>query len=181
MEKFSEKTIKLKNKEILLRQADGEDAQAAIDFLNIISEETPFTYNYPGQQLKPENLTNRFAADKKSSNNLRLFALEKNKIIAQISCWKINPEHPWLKHKAEFAMMVVKDWWGTGIAQALLKEVDAFAASTGITRIEATVNSINERGVALYQKNGYVIEGTAKNYKIVDGKPLDSYFIAKLL
>ena len=76
-------------------------------------------------------------------------------------------------------MMVRKEWWGSGLAKLLLSEMETFAKAIGIIRIEATVNCINERGVALYSKFGYEIEGTAKGFKIVDGNELDSFFIAK--
>jgi RimJ/RimL family protein N-acetyltransferase len=179
MKPFLQKNLILKSKNIILCEAEPKDAPAMLEFLGQVSDETPYTYNYPGQKLKLENQELRIANEQKSLNSIRLFAFDDGKLIGQIGLWKLNPDHPWLKHKAEFAMMIIKEWWGSGLAKALLNEIDTFARSIEVTRIEATVSCSNERGVALYKKHGYVIEGTAKAYKIVDGEPLDSYFIAK--
>lgn len=179
MKAFSQKNIVLNSKSIILREAAPQDAPAMIEFLNQVSNETPYTYNYPGQKLKLENQELRIANEQKSQNSIRIFAFDNSRLIGQIALWKLNPDHPWLKHKAEFAMMITKEWWGSGLAKALLNEIDTFARSIEVTRIEATVSCSNERGVALYKKHGYLIEGTAKAYKIVDGVPLDSFFIAK--
>lgn len=179
MTKYAPKTVELKGVTVSLREAEPEDASAAVEFLARISEETPFTYNYPGQQLSAENQSKRFLGEKSSPHNIRILALGENKILGQIGCWRGSPDHPWLKHKAEFAMMVRNEWWGSGLAKLLLSEMETFARTVGITRIEATVNCANERGVALYSKFGYAIEGTAKGYKVVDGNELDSFFIAK--
>lgn len=181
MSKFTEQKLFLKNTQVVLREATPTDAKSIIDFLTVISNETPFTYNYPGQQLKLETMTNRLSSEQSSPLNLRVIAVEDFKVIGQIFFWRLAPDHPWLQHKGEFAMMVVKAWWGSGLAKALLASMEAFARSTGAKRIDATVSCSNERGVSLYSKNGFVIEGTAKGYKIVDGVPLDSYFIAKYL
>lgn len=51
----------------------------------------------------------------------------------------------------------------------------------GVQRIEAKVRTQNPRGVALYKKAGYQIEGTRRKAALIDGEFRDEYFIAKLL
>lgn len=181
MAKFAECTIEVREKRLTLREAVSDDAPAMLDFLAVIATETPFTYQYPSQSLKPEALSARFSQESGSPFQLRLLALERTRIVGQIGLWRRHPDHPWLQHKAEFAMMLVREWWGSGLARELLAAMESFARASGVKRIEATVSCGNQRGVGLYSKNGYAIEGTARAYKIVDGKPLDSYYIAKLL
>jgi RimJ/RimL family protein N-acetyltransferase len=179
--KFSAKRLQIHGKEVVFREALGSDGERAVPFLNQIAKETPYTYNYEGQNLTSLNLEKRYQAEFETKNSLRIFALHNDKVIAQLGIWKTNPQHPWLQHRGEFVMMILKSWWGTGISKALLTEMEKFARSVGITRIEATVSTENSRGIALYQKFGFVIEGTAKNSKVVNGISMDSHFIAKFL
>lgn len=181
MTKFQPKTLILKDKEVVLRKGMPSDAEKLVQFLTIISEETPFTYNYPGQKIKAEDISARLDKELASPTSLRVLALAGDNIVGAIGFWRNSPDHPWLQHKGEFAMMVVKAWWGTGLAKVLLKSMENFARATGVKKIDATVSCTNERGIGLYTKNGYVIEGTAKAYKLVDGKPFDSHYIAKFL
>jgi RimJ/RimL family protein N-acetyltransferase len=179
--KFAAQTLFIQGREVSLREALPTDAEKAIPFLQQIAKESTFTYNYEGQSISAADLEKRYQFEAQSSSNLRLFVLHKEELIAQLGIWKTNPKHPWLQHRAEFAMMILKSWWGTGISIILLSEMEKFSRSVGITRIEATVSTDNPRGIALYQKFGFAIEGTAKHAKLVNGKFMDSHFIAKLL
>ena len=78
-------------------------------------------------------------------------------------------------------MMVLRDYWGQGIGGRLLEIMEDFARSVEFTRIEATVRTENERGLNLYLKNGYAIEGTRLHSAVINGKYKDEYYISKLL
>ena len=77
-------------------------------------------------------------------------------------------------------MMILKDYWGLGIGKELLKIQEAYAVQIGIKRIEAMVRVQNTRGVNLYKKCGYTIEGTRKKAAFLNNKFVDEYFIAKI-
>ena len=49
-----------------------------------------------------------------------------------------------------------------------------------IERIELTVFVNNPAAVALYQKFGFEIEGTGKNYALRNGQYVDAYFMARM-
>jgi RimJ/RimL family protein N-acetyltransferase len=59
--------------------------------------------------------------------------------------------------------------------------MEEFAKKSGIYKIEAKVRIFNERGLALYKKNGYAIEGTRKKAAFINGQYEDEFFIAKFL
>jgi len=48
-------------------------------------------------------------------------------------------------------------------------------------RMEAKERTSNERGLALYKKAGYQIEGTRKKAAFISGSFEDEYYIAKFL
>lgn len=78
-------------------------------------------------------------------------------------------------------MMTSADYWGRGIGGALFRIMEEFAKKIGISKIEAKVRVSNERGLSLYKKNGYVIEGTRKRAALINGQFEDEFFIAKFL
>ena len=69
---------------------------------------------------------------------------------------------------------------GIGIGSKLFAELDKWARETKLTRLELSVVCSNIVARPLYEKNGFVIEGTRKNAMIIDGKYVDEYYMAKL-
>ena len=49
-----------------------------------------------------------------------------------------------------------------------------------LKRIELEVNTDNLAGVRLYEKSGFVIEGTKRFHTYGDGRWADSYFMARV-
>lgn len=59
--------------------------------------------------------------------------------------------------------------------------METHARSCKISRIEAEVRTVNDRGVSLYTKNGFKIEGRREWAALINGTFLDEFYIAKLL
>ncbi len=70
---------------------------------------------------------------------------------------------------------------GRGSEPHFFKQLDKWANEKGVTRLELTVMCINDAARHLYEKNGFVVEGTKKNSMVVDGTYVDEYYMAKLL
>jgi putative acetyltransferase len=49
-----------------------------------------------------------------------------------------------------------------------------------LSRIELEVYTDNAAGLALYQKFGFEIEGTLRDYAFRDGQYVDSYLMARI-
>ena len=56
-----------------------------------------------------------------------------------------------------------------------------WAKSIQIHRMNLTVMINNEKGIALYNKMGFQIEGTMKHSMFVNGEYVDEYSMTKLL
>jgi [ribosomal protein S5]-alanine N-acetyltransferase len=78
-------------------------------------------------------------------------------------------------------MMILREFWGEGIGRRMLEIMEAHAKDRGIARLEAQVRTKNERGIKLYRRMGFQIEGTRKHAALIDGKYQDEFFIAKIL
>lgn len=78
--------------------------------------------------------------------------------------------------------MAVHDaWQGKGCGYALLSEALNLADNwMNLRRMELKVYTDNERGVRLYERCGFQIEGTLKQYAYRDGECVDVYAMARL-
>ncbi|MEO7097329.1 MAG: GNAT family N-acetyltransferase [Polyangiales bacterium] len=92
-----------------------------------------------------------------------------------------NARTPRRKHAASIGMGVVGAHQRKGVGSLLLGAVIDLADNWhGITRLELSVFTDNDGGVALYTKFGFVIEGTLRAYALRNGAYADAYSMARL-
>lgn len=174
--------IKTKNNEtFIVRSCQEEDLNALQKFLQKGAIESTHTLACKEQQQPLSKLKARVESAFNASSEIYLCIFDEDKMIAQSHLKALSPEHPWIKHIAEFGMMISADYWGRGIGGALLGIMEEFAKKIGISKVEAKVRVSNERGLSLYQKNGYTIEGIRKKAALIDGQFEDEFFIAKFI
>ena len=90
-------------------------------------------------------------------------------------------QHPRRRHVANIGMAVHDDHHGKGIGSQLLAAMIDLAENwLAVTRIELSVYTDNAAGVALYEKHGFQIEGTARQYAFRDGQYVDVYHMARI-
>ncbi|TYC67154.1 GNAT family N-acetyltransferase [Stappia sp. BW2] len=84
-------------------------------------------------------------------------------------------------HAASLGMGVHDDYSGRGIGQAMLGELIEIAENwMNIHRLELTVFADNDPAVRLYQKLGFEIEGTLRDFAFRSGAFVDAYAMARL-
>src|SRR5690606_18239141 len=82
--------------------------------------------------------------------------------------------------KAEIGFWLLPEYWGGGIlAEAVLPVVDYSFNGLGIHRIEAFIESENQKSKRVAEKLGFVLEGRMRDCEIKDGRfiSLDIYSI----
>lgn len=84
-------------------------------------------------------------------------------------------------HTAHLVIGILQAFTGQGLGARLLAEAEQWARQRAIHRLELTVMTHNTRAVSLYQKCGFVIEGTRRHALMVDGAYVDEYYMGKLL
>ncbi|WP_299789584.1 GNAT family N-acetyltransferase [uncultured Shewanella sp.] len=88
---------------------------------------------------------------------------------------------PRRRHVGNIGMAVCSNQQNRGIgAQLLAAMLDLANNWLAVTRIELEVYTDNEAAIALYEKYGFVKEGTAKNYAFRDGRYVDAYLMARV-
>ncbi len=70
---------------------------------------------------------------------------------------------------------------GQGVATALLEAAAAEGKRRGARKISLHVHSTNTIARRLYERHGYVIEGTHPNEFLIDGTYIDALDMAKML
>ncbi|MBT2697229.1 GNAT family N-acetyltransferase [Bacillus sp. ISL-40] len=85
------------------------------------------------------------------------------------------------KHSAYLVIGILEEYIGQGIGTALFQCLEEWAINHNISRLELTVVTQNDSGVALYKKSGFEIEGTKRNSLMIDGTPFNEYYMSKLL
>lgn len=174
--------IKTKNDEtFIVRSCHIEDIEDLQKFFRKGAIESTYTLACKEKEQSLSKLKERIEGALNASAEIYLCVFDEDKIIGNLHLRAISPEHPWIMHIAEFGMMVSSDYWGRGIGHALLEIMEDFAKNIKISKIEAKVRVSNKRGLALYKKNGYEIEGIRRKAAFINGQFEDEFFIAKFL
>ena len=84
-------------------------------------------------------------------------------------------------HVATMGMSVHDDFQNRGVGSALMAAMVELADNwLGLRRIELDVYTDNARAIHLYEKFGFEIEGTARDFARRPGGFVDAYYMARL-
>ena len=90
-------------------------------------------------------------------------------------------QNPRRRDVADIGMAVHDDFQNRGVGSAMMSAmVDLADNWLGLRRIELQVWTDNAPAVHLYEKFGFVIEGTGQQYARRAGELVDAYFMARL-
>jgi putative acetyltransferase len=88
---------------------------------------------------------------------------------------------PRRSHVATMGMSVHDDFQNRGVGKALMTAMVELADNwLGLRRIELEVYTDNAPAIHLYEKFGFVIEGTGRDYARRPGGFTDAYYMARL-
>ncbi len=88
---------------------------------------------------------------------------------------------PRRRHVATLGMGVRSSARRTGVGSGLLSAaIDTCERWMNVSRIEIEVYVDNAAAIALYEKHGFVVEGTCRNYAFRDGRYVDAHIMARL-
>ena len=168
MKEFNSKTDKF-----IIRKAVRSDAKELIEYLNIIGGESDFLTFGAGQFKKTVEQEEEFIADSLTKANALFIIAEINgKIVGNLNFSGGAKERT--AHTGEFGISVLKEYWGNGIGEKLLKYLITWSKASGIIRkINLKVRTDNTKAISLYKKLGFSEEGLIKRDFLIDGKFYD--------
>ena len=89
-----------------------------------------------------------------SENEIEILAF-KDGILAGIAGIDAVGAKYKVKHRAEFGISILKEYWGFGIGRALINACVQCAKEAGYVQLELDVVADNTRAIALYQSVGF--------------------------
>ncbi len=169
-------------REILLRSAEPEDAEALICYLRTTAEETRFLLREPDEiNITPEQEIRFIESSRNGERDLLLLAFLNGRHIGNCSLMSFGDKSR-LRHRCEVAIALYREFCGCGIGRLMLETVLAEAKRLGFEQAELTVAAENARAIALYESLGFVKYARLPNQtKFRDGAYSDSFWMMKPL
>jgi RimJ/RimL family protein N-acetyltransferase len=85
------------------------------------------------------------------------------------------------RHCAYIVIGILQAFADQGLGTQFFQELEDWAMQHELHRLELTVMRHNEPAVHLYQKMGFMIEGTRQDSLRVNRRYVDEYYMAKIL
>jgi putative acetyltransferase len=149
---------------------DWEDIAAIRDSGNVIYYISQLPY------MTRESMRDRL--ENMPENLVALAAVVKDRVVGQLD---LRLENGRRAHVARIGMMVHADYQGRGVGSALMDAaVDLAENWLNISRIELECYTDNVAGRALYEKFGFALEGTLRDYAFRAGYYVDAYLMARV-
>jgi len=170
-----------KGMNIIIRNAEIEDANKIIDFMKSIDSETSFLSREPGEFNMTKEQEETWIKNKKESHISILIIAEVNGEVIG-TCGLNGNCSGRFRHSAEIGVVLKKKYWGYGIGKEIMNQAINWGKEKGLQRITLGVDSNNTRAINLYLNLGFVIEGRREKYKkLADGTYINSYIMALVL
>lgn len=151
------KTITLNNgRTAYLRNGAAPDGQAVFENFNATHAQTDFLLAYPDENSFDAEQEALFLEKKaESKNEVELLALVDGTVAGTAGIEAIGSKDK-VRHRAEFGISILEEYWGLGLGTALLEACIECAKEAGYVQLELNVVADNERAIALYEKEGFI-------------------------
>ena len=165
---------------IVFREAEIDDAEEMIAYLNIVGRESDNLMHGPdGFKVPIEAVRRRIQASHDADNSIIMIALEGKKIIARAELDGCPGAR--LHHNARFSISVRKDYWNLKIGTMLMTKIIERARKMDLRNIMLEVIADNKAAIALYHKMGFSDVGIYKNYWFANNVYSDAIVMQKCL
>ena len=165
---------------IVIREAEINDAEEMISYLNIVGGESDnLMHGSDGFKAPVEAVKRRIQASHDADNSVILIALDGDTIIGRAELAGYPNER--LHHNATLSISVRKDYWNKKIGTRLMTEIIERAKKMNLLNIELEVIDGNEAAIALYHKMVFSDVGVYKNYWFANNTYSDAIVMQKCL
>nr|NLJ01914.1 GNAT family N-acetyltransferase [Bacillota bacterium] len=172
------KQFRLHNgEELTIRRAKPEDAPDIVAFIEQISAETDYLTFGPGEfGITAEQEAQFIESVIESDNKLMIHAFLEGRLVGQLTF--MGGARPRTRHVGELGITVLKDYWRLGIGTELIRYCLEWAKQSRVVRkVNLRVHSDNTGAISLYEKLGFVCEGTTTRQFYLDGTFYDCIYM----
>ena len=152
--------IMLKNgKEFVIRNADKNDGKEMLEVFIKTHKETNNLLTLPEEiTFTAEQEASYLEEKANSENEIEIVAVVDGKTVGSAGIEQAG-KYIKTRHRAEFGISILKEYWGLGIGKALTRACIDCAKSAGYEQLELEVVDDNESALNLYQKMGFIEYG----------------------
>jgi len=154
---------------LLIREAAPSDAAVLLENVEFMCRESDFTTMAPGEfSLTEEEEADLMQKYRAADDRLFLVAMIDGALVGSLNFSAGTRVR--LRHRGSFGVGVRRHEWGNGIASRLIDTMIGWARGVPtLKKINLQVRADNERGIQLYYRKGFVLEGTIAKDHYVDG------------
>ena len=154
------KTITLKDgRNCIIRNGLAQDGNAAREVFLRTHGETDYLLTYPDETRMTGEQEAQFLKERTES-------LDEVELVAEIAGCLVGTagirclgRMDKIRHRAEFGIGILRDYWGLGIGRALTESCLECARAAGYAQLELDVVAENAPALALYQSLGFTEYG----------------------
>ena len=166
-----------------IRHIEEDDIVIFHKMMCRLDEETPFMMYEPGER---QARTSSFDPLRKiileAVSGVDLLLVAENDIDELVGfVWAERGKLNRIAHTAQVVAGIRKGYRHRGIGTEFFRQLEDWARSNGILRLELTVECANTNAFHLYEKVGFEVEGVRRKSMNVDGQLVDEYYMGKLL
>ena len=140
----------------VLRVPEPDDAPQMLDYLVRSAEESDFLLRLPEECDYTEEQERTLLAQFRDNPDSLMLACFVDGSLAG-NCNLAFSSKRKIRHRADVAIAVRRDFWGLGIGTAMFRAMIDLARARGVAQIELEYIEGNDRARALYEKLGFVV------------------------
>lgn len=165
---------------MLIREINMEDADQLVRLIKEVEASSKYMLMEAGERkITTEQQKEQIELISEKDNSTILVADNNGKLVGYMFAIGGNAKRT--KHAVYLVIGIEELHRGMGIGTALFQKIEEWARKNHVSRLELTVVTENEAGVALYKKCGFEIEGTKRNSLLISEKFYHEYYMSKLL
>jgi RimJ/RimL family protein N-acetyltransferase len=164
----------------IIREIQVNDAGAFLALCKRLDEENKFMMLEPGERKTTLEEQEQRIREILSSDNQTIFVAEEDESLAGYLA-AIGGSYARSRHEVYIVVGILEAFTSRGIGTALFQKMDTWAREQHLHRLELSVMVHNTRGVGLYKKMGFEVEGVKRDSLFVDGAYVDEYYMGKLI
>ena len=153
--RYSQRIVLNKGSEALIRSAEASDGLAVYENFNRVHAETDYLLSYSDENCFDPGQEAQFLEEKaKAPRELALLGFIGGALAGTAIIESVGKKDK-VRHRAEFSISILKEFWGLGLGKALAGACIRCAKEAGYEQLELTAAAENERALSLYRSLGF--------------------------
>ena len=153
--RYENRTKLRDGRELVLRSCTPDDAEALLKVFIQTLGETDNLLIYPDEcEYTTESEAQFLKGKQDSERECEILAFLDGRLVGTAGITAVGTQIK-LRHRASFGVCILKEFWGLGIGEQLVRACIDSARKAGYIQLELDVVADNARALALYKKLGF--------------------------